>query len=89
MLAIRTVTVGLVDRVHIHPREVFANPITDRATAIIIAHNHPSGNVKPSEDDKLVTQELKTAGKILGIQLLDHIIFNDKDHYSFLENGRL
>ncbi len=89
VIAIRTVTVGLVDRVHIHPREVFAHPITDRATAVIIAHNHPSGNVKPSEDDRLVTQELKTAGKILGIQLLDHIVFNDKDHYSFLENGQL
>jgi DNA repair protein RadC len=56
---------------------------------VIIAHNHPSGNLIPTEDDKKVTQELKSAGILLGIQLLDHIIFNHKDHYSFLENGGL
>jgi DNA repair protein RadC len=89
VLAIRTVTIGLVDRVHVHPREVFADPITDRATAVIIAHNHPSGYLISTEDDKKVTQELQSAGKLLGIQLLDHIIFNHKDHYSFLENGEL
>jgi DNA repair protein RadC len=89
VLAIRTVTIGLVDRVYVHPREVFSDPITDRATAVIIAHNHPSGYLIPTEDDKKVTQELKSAGKLLGIQLLDHIIFNHKDHYSFLENGEL
>jgi len=89
VLAIRTVSVGLVDRVHVHPREVYAEPITDRATSVIVAHNHPAGNVVPSEHDRTVTQRLKAAGEVLGIQLLDHIIFSLKSHYSFLENGEL
>ena len=89
VLAIRTVTIGLVDRVYVHPREVFADPITDRATAVIIAHNHPSEDVTPSEDDKKVTDQLNICRQALGIQLLDHIIFNLNDHYSFLENGEL
>lgn len=89
VIAIRTVTIGLVDRVHIHPREVFADPVTDGATAVVIAHNHLSGEVNPTDDDRMVTQELKSAGKLIEIQLLDHIIFNEKQHYSFLENGDL
>jgi hypothetical protein len=89
VLSIRTITVGLVDEVLVHPREVFAVPITDRATAVILAHNPPSGDVSPSEHDKKVTQYLKNVGKFLRIQLLDHIIFSDKDHYSALENGEL
>lgn len=89
VIAIRTVSVGLVDRVHIHPREVYADPITDRATSVIVAHNHPAGNVAPSDHDRTVTENLKGAGEILGIQLLDHIIFSHKSHYSFLENGDL
>jgi DNA repair protein RadC len=89
VLATRTVTIGLVDSVLTHAREVFADPITDRATAVILAHNHPSGDVTPSQDDKKVTRHLSVAGKFLGIQLLDHIIFNHKDHYSFLESGEL
>jgi len=89
VLSTRTVAIGLVDRVTVHPREVFADPITDRATAVIIAHNHPSGDVTPSEDDKKITRYLKAAGKFLGIQVLDHIIFNHNDHYSALEEGDL
>ena len=85
----RIVTIGLVDRTYVHPREVFADPLIDRATAVIIGHNHPSGDVTPSEDDKQITQYLKAAGKILGIELLDHIIFTQQDHYSSLENGEL
>lgn len=89
VLAIRTVTIGTVDSVLTHAREVFADPITDRATAVILAHNHPSGDVTPSKDDRKVTRYLNVAGKFLGIQLLDHIIFSHKDHYSFLESGEL
>jgi DNA repair protein RadC len=73
--------------VFLNPWEVFADPITNRATAVIIAHNHPSGDITPSEDDKKVTQDLKSAGKLLGSQFLDHIILSHKDHYSFPENG--
>ncbi|MDA8139422.1 MAG: DNA repair protein RadC [Desulfobacteraceae bacterium] len=89
VIAIRTVSVGLVNRALVHPREVFADPITDRASAIIVAHNHPSGNLSPSQDDLAVTRQLKDAGHLLGIRLLDHIIFNHEKYYSLLENGLL
>ena len=85
----RVVSVGLVNKTQVHPREVFADPITDRASAIIVAHNHPSGGLKPSKEDIEVTKQLKSAGAILGIKLLDHIIFNHKGYYSFLESGKM
>ena len=89
VIATRVVTIGLVDRSQIHPREVFADPITDRASAIIVAHNHPASLVDPSEADLLVTKQLQQAGTLLGIELLDHIIFNQGAHFSFRENGLL
>lgn len=85
----RVVSVGLVNKTQVHPREVFADPITDRASAIIVAHNHPAGDLAPSTEDKEITGQLKSAGEILGVRLLDHIIFNKKGYYSFLENGEL
>ncbi len=85
----RIVSVGLVNKTQVHPREVFADPITDRASAIIVAHNHPAGGLYPSKEDIEVTKQLKSAGEILGIRLLDHIIFNHKGYYSFLEDGKL
>ena len=87
VIASRVVSVGLVNRTQVHPREVFADPITDRASAIIVAHNHPSGGLTPSKEDIEITKQLKSAGETLGIRLLDHIIFNHKGHYSFLEEG--
>ncbi len=89
VIASRVVSVGLVNRTQVHPREVFADPITDRATAIIVAHNHPSGCLKPSKEDMQVTRQLKSAGEILGICLLDHIIFTGKGYYSFSEDGKI
>lgn len=83
----RVVSVGLVNRTVVHPREVFADPLQDRAAAIIVAHNHPSGNIDPSDEDREVTRRLKEAGTLLGIPLLDHIVFTTTGHYSFLENG--
>lgn len=83
------VSVGLVNKTQVHPREVFADPITDKASAIIVAHNHPGGGLNPSKEDIEVTKQLKSAGEILGIRLLDHIIFNRKGYYSFLEDGKL
>ena len=89
VIAVRTVSVGLLNRALVHPREVFADPITDRAAAVIVAHNHPSGNLQPSQDDLAVTRQLKAAGETLGIRLLDHIIFDHEQHYSLLDNGQL
>ncbi len=85
----RVVSVGLADRTQVHPREVFADPITDRASAVIVAHNHPSGSLEPGKEDMDITRRLKTAGETLGIRLLDHIIFNHRGYYSFLEHGDL
>ena len=87
VITTRVVSVGLADRAQVHPREVFADPITDRASAIIVAHNHPSGSLEPSKEDQEITRQLKAAGETLGIRLLDHIIFNNKGCYSFLEQG--
>lgn len=87
LIATRVVSIGLVNKTQVHPREVFADPITDRACAIIVAHNHPAGELTPSKEDVAVTKQLKDAGETLGITLLDHIIFNHKGYYSFLENG--
>lgn len=89
VIAERVISIGLVSKTQVHPREVFADAIAERASAIIVAHNHPSGGVNPSKDDVIITAQLKSAGEILGIKLLDHIVFNHKIHYSFLENGNL
>ena len=89
ILNIRVVSMGLIDRSPVHPREVFADAVSDRACAIIVAHNHPSGTLEPSSSDLDVTRQLKAAGEVVGISLLDHIIFNRSGYFSFLENGLL
>lgn len=87
--AVRIVSVGLVNRTLVHPREVFSDALKDRAVAIIVAHNHPSGNTEPSGEDRAVTETLVEAGDILGVRVLDHIIFAPRGHYSFRENNEL
>lgn len=83
----RIVTIGLLDKSPVHPREVFADVIADRAAAVIFAHNHPSGELKPSEADLKIHEQLTEAGKILGIRVLDHLIITKKGYYSFQEAG--
>ena len=85
LMGVNLVTIGLVNRTLVHPREVFSDPIRMRATAIILAHNHPSGNLDPSPDDLEVTLRLKKAGLLLGIEVLDHIIFSSEDYRSMAE----
>ena len=63
--------------------------MTDRAAAVVVAHNHPSGNVEPSTEDREVTRRLVAAGETLGMHLLDHVIFSHDRYYSFLESGEL
>jgi DNA repair protein RadC len=89
VITTRVVSVGLVNKTQVHPREVFADPITDRASAIIVAHNHPIGDLIPSKEDIEITKQLKSAGEVLGIKVLDHMIFNDKGYYSLLEKGEI
>ena len=69
--------------------EVFAEALSERASAVIVAHNHPSGGLEPSQSDINITAQLKAAGKVVGVELLDHIIFNRTGRFSFLEAGRL
>ena len=89
VINVHVVSIGLVDRSPVHPREVFAYAVADRASGIIVAHNHPSGPVDPSTYDLETTSQLKNAGEILGIELLDHVIFNRSSYFSFLESGIL
>jgi DNA repair protein RadC len=83
----RVVTVGLLNSNQIHPREVFVDAISDRAATVILAHNHPSGQLQASADDLVTTRQLIEAGKILGITVLDHIIVTKQGHLSFKEKG--
>jgi DNA repair protein RadC len=89
VIAVRVVTIGLVNRTIVHPREVFADPILDRASAIIVAHNHPSGSLKPSGEDNEITRRLKAAADILGISFLDHLIFSESLFFSYKQEGLL
>ncbi len=83
----RIVTVGLLNKTQVHPREVFEDVITDRAASVILSHNHPSGELRPSNSDMKIHNQLTEAGKILGINVLDHIIISKKGYYSFQEQG--
>lgn len=85
----RVVTIGLLDKSPVHPREVFADVIADRAAGVIFAHNHPSGNLEPSEADRRAHQQLTEAAKILGLRVLDHLIVTRKGYFSFQEAGLL
>jgi DNA repair protein RadC len=89
LIAQRTITIGTLDTVLAHPREVFADTIVDRAACIIVAHNHPSGDPTPSQKDTSLTQQLAAAGQLLGIPLRDHIIMTKTDHYSFRQHHLL
>lgn len=84
VIATRVVTVGLANMCHLHPREVFSDAITDRACAIILAHNHPSGELIPSSQDISITERIKQSGELLGITLLDHIIVSIQGHRSIM-----
>lgn len=83
------VSVGMVDGVLVHPREVFRRAILEASTQILVAHNHPSGVCIPSEEDIRVTERLRQTGDIVGISLVDHIVFAESDFYSFADNRLL
>lgn len=74
LIAKRTITIGTLNASLVHPREVFADAIADRAASIIVAHNHPSGNLESSVADREVTRRLREAAKIVGIDMIDHLI---------------
>ena len=82
LISKRIITIGTLTSSLVHPREVFAEAISDRAASIIVAHNHPSGNLQSSDADRQVTERLKEAGVLLGINLVDHIIVTSKSFVS-------
>ncbi|MEO0071420.1 MAG: JAB domain-containing protein, partial [candidate division WOR-3 bacterium] len=83
------VSIGSLDTTLAHPREVFDAAVHDHAPAIVVAHNHPSGDPTPSEEDIRLTKRLIEAGKVLGIKLVDHIIIAGDRFYSFRNHGIL
>lgn len=89
VIAVRTITVGLLNHSLVHPREVFADAVADRAAGVICVHNHPSGTLEPSSQDIAITHQLMEAGTIMGIILLDHIIVTDSGFLSMKERGLL
>jgi DNA repair protein RadC len=89
VIARRTVFIGTLNHAVVHPREIFADAITDRAASVILVHNHPSGNIEPSTEDIVMTKKLVDVGSLVGIQVLDHVIVTDRGHYGFKTNGKL
>jgi DNA repair protein RadC len=83
------VTRGLLDSSLVHPREVFRAAIAEAAAAVVLVHNHPSGNPAPSPDDRAVTRQLVEAGKLLDIPVYDHVIIGGDRYFSFAEAGLL
>jgi len=87
VLGNRIITIGLLNHSLVHPREVFADAILDRAASIICVHTHPSGSLEPSSQDIAITGQLKEAGALVGIQLIDHLIVTKSGHLSMRERG--
>ena len=83
------VSIGSLNQSIVHPREVFKTVLLSNAAAVILIHQHPSGDPAPSSEDIAITRRLKEAGEILGIKVLDHIIIGDGEYLSFVERGLL
>ena len=84
-----TISMGTLNANLVHPREVFEPALKHSAAGIMVAHNHPSGDPKPSEDDLEITKRLVEAGKMMGVELLDHVIIATNNHFSFKEEKLL
>lgn len=89
VIATEIISEGTLTASVVHAREVFAPALLHHAAAVIVAHNHPSGDPRPSNEDRQVTDMLADSGKVLGIPLLDHLIIGDGEYYSFQEYGAL
>jgi DNA repair protein RadC len=83
------VSEGSLNQSIVHPREVFNQAVRDSSAALILIHNHPSGDPAPSREDREITRRLKECGDLLGIRILDHIIIGDSSYLSFVEQGLL
>jgi DNA repair protein RadC len=87
VIRIKLVSIGSLDTTVVHPREVFREAAAVSAAAIVLFHNHPSGDPTPSEDDLLLTSRMVNAGDVMGIDVLDHLILADQRYYSIVESG--
>ena len=87
VLGFEVITEGLLNSSLTHPREVFRGAIVSTSASIILAHNHPSGNPEPSQEDISITKQIVDSGKIIGIPVHDHIIFADNNFTSLAERG--
>ena len=88
IISIEKMFSGSISSAAIYPREIVKRVIALKTSAVIVAHNHPSGNLNPSESDTRITQKIKEAGNVMDIQLLDHLIITPgEDYYSFADNG--
>lgn len=87
ILSLRIVSTGSVESTLVHPREVFSPAVREGASAVVVAHNHPSGDPTPSREDRLVTERLQEAGQLLGIELLDHVVVGEDRCFSFAEEA--
>lgn len=87
ILSERIISSGILNSSLVHPREVFKTAISENAASIILLHNHPSGNAEPSHEDRAVTKQIVSAGEVIGIKVLDHIIIAGNNYYSFAGEG--
>lgn len=88
-MGFHVVSVGTLTASLVHPREVYKLAILENAAAIVVVHNHPSGDPTPSAEDQAITQRLKQAGDLLGVRLLDHVVIGDGHYISFADTGIL
>lgn len=86
IIAVEEISTGSLNASIVHPREVFHYAIKKNAKSMILAHNHPSGHVTPSKEDKQITERLVEVGKIIGIEVIDHIVLGKNSYYSFKEH---
>jgi DNA repair protein RadC len=89
VLGFNVVSTGTLTAALVHPREVFVAAILQNAAAIVLLHNHPSGDPEPSAEDRAITERLKQAGELLGIKILDHVIIGDGGFRSFADDHLL
>jgi len=85
LIGVETVSIGTLNATHVSPREVFKSAILANANGIILCHNHPSGELSPSPDDRNITEKISAGGDLLGIRLIDHVIISQKGYKSLME----
>ncbi len=89
LIGINTVSIGNLTASIVHPREAFKPAILANAAAVVLGHNHPSGDPQPSREFRTLTKRLVDAGKLLGIEVLDHVMLGDDTYFSFADEGIL